>query len=102
MASVDEATAKYYCREYNAEAEILAGRAQHLPIAQAAPIHEQLLSLFPTAFYLADYSAAEMPQKSNIPSSRGDSSSKLSELHAKLTSKQELEIEFAHNHGLDS
>ncbi|XP_065849902.1 cleavage stimulation factor subunit 77 isoform X2 [Euphorbia lathyris] len=36
--------------KYNAEAaEILANNAQRLPIIHAAPIYEQLLSLFPTA-----------------------------------------------------
>ncbi|XP_050228320.1 cleavage stimulation factor subunit 77 isoform X1 [Mercurialis annua] len=36
--------------KYNVEAaEILANSAQHLPISQAAPIYEQLLSLYPTA-----------------------------------------------------
>ncbi|XWS08190.1 hypothetical protein CRYUN_Cryun41cG0058400 [Craigia yunnanensis] len=41
MATVDK---------YNIEAaEILANNALHLPISQAAPIYEQLLSIFPTA-----------------------------------------------------
>ncbi|KAK7266964.1 hypothetical protein RIF29_19626 [Crotalaria pallida] len=36
--------------KYNVEtAEILANEAQHLPIAEATPIYEQLLQLFPTA-----------------------------------------------------
>ncbi|EEF43014.1 cleavage stimulation factor subunit 77 isoform X1 [Ricinus communis] len=36
--------------KYNVEAaDVLANSAQHLPITQAAPIYEQLLSLFPTA-----------------------------------------------------
>ncbi|CAN0877139.1 Cleavage stimulation factor subunit 77 [Linum grandiflorum] len=36
--------------KYNVEAaEVLATRAQRMPIAQAAPIYEQLLQLFPTA-----------------------------------------------------
>ncbi|XP_006481295.1 cleavage stimulation factor subunit 77 isoform X2 [Citrus sinensis] len=36
--------------KYNVEtAEILANSALHLPVAQAAPIYEQLLSVFPTA-----------------------------------------------------
>ncbi|XP_061357898.1 cleavage stimulation factor subunit 77 [Gastrolobium bilobum] len=36
--------------KYNVEtAEILANEAQHLPIAEATPIYEQLLLLFPTA-----------------------------------------------------
>lgn len=36
--------------KYNAEAaEILANEAQHLPISEAVPIYEQLLSTFPTA-----------------------------------------------------
>ncbi|XP_028766713.1 cleavage stimulation factor subunit 77 isoform X2 [Neltuma alba] len=36
--------------KYNVEAaEILANEAQHLPIAEATPIYEQLLTLFPTA-----------------------------------------------------
>lgn len=46
---------------YNVEAaEILASSAQHMPIAQAAPIYEQILSLFPTAvsvfFFLTFFS----------------------------------------------
>ncbi|KAL2564539.1 hypothetical protein AAZV13_19G052500 [Glycine max] len=36
--------------KYNVEtAEILANEAQHLPVAEATPIYEQLLLLFPTA-----------------------------------------------------
>ncbi|CAL0317401.1 unnamed protein product [Lupinus luteus] len=36
--------------KYNVEtAEILANEAQHLPIAEATPIYEQLLQLYPTA-----------------------------------------------------
>lgn len=36
--------------KYNVEtAEILANSALHLPVAQAAPVYEQLLSVFPTA-----------------------------------------------------
>ncbi|CAJ1947680.1 unnamed protein product [Sphenostylis stenocarpa] len=36
--------------KYNIEtAEILANEAQHLPVAEATPIYEQLLLLFPTA-----------------------------------------------------
>ncbi|KFK43960.1 hypothetical protein AALP_AA1G196700 [Arabis alpina] len=43
------------------EAEALARRALHLPIAQATPIYEQLLSLFPTsARYWKQYVEAQM------------------------------------------
>ncbi|OMP02033.1 RNA-processing protein, HAT helix [Corchorus capsularis] len=53
MASADK---------YNVEsAEILANSALHLPIAQAAPIYEQLLSIFPTAAkYWKQYVEAQM------------------------------------------
>ncbi|CAK7355911.1 unnamed protein product [Dovyalis caffra] len=48
--------------QYNVEAaEILASSAQHLPIAQAAPIYEQLVSLFPTAAkFWKQYAEAHM------------------------------------------
>lgn len=48
--------------KYNVEsAEILANEAQHLPIAEAAPIYEQLLGLFPTAAkYWKQYVEAHM------------------------------------------
>ncbi|VVA91694.1 unnamed protein product [Arabis nemorensis] len=48
--------------KYNVEeAEALAKRALHLPIAQATPIYEQLLSLFPTsARYWKQYVEAQM------------------------------------------
>ncbi|KAJ6695703.1 RNA CLEAVAGE STIMULATION FACTOR [Salix koriyanagi] len=47
---------------YNVEAaEILASSAQHMPIAQAAPIYEQILSLFPTASkFWKQYAEAHM------------------------------------------
>ncbi|EOY19416.1 Tetratricopeptide repeat-like superfamily protein isoform 1 [Theobroma cacao] len=53
MAAVDK---------YNVEsAEILANSALHLPITQAAPIYEQLLSIFPTAAkYWRQYVEAQM------------------------------------------
>ncbi|XP_039053919.1 cleavage stimulation factor subunit 77-like isoform X2 [Hibiscus syriacus] len=48
--------------KYNVEsAEILAKSALHLPITQAAPIYEQLLSIFPTAAkYWRQYVEAQM------------------------------------------
>ncbi|ESQ35021.1 hypothetical protein EUTSA_v10006915mg [Eutrema salsugineum] len=48
--------------KYNIEeAEALARRALHLPIAQATPIYEQLLSLYPTsARYWKQYVEAQM------------------------------------------
>ncbi|XP_039016553.1 LOW QUALITY PROTEIN: cleavage stimulation factor subunit 77-like [Hibiscus syriacus] len=48
--------------KYNvASAEILANSALHLPITQAAPIYEQLLSIFPTAAkYWRQYVEAQM------------------------------------------
>ncbi|XVF82621.1 hypothetical protein PTKIN_Ptkin16aG0063800 [Pterospermum kingtungense] len=48
--------------KYNVEsAEILANSALHLPISQAAPIYEQLLSIFPTAAkYWRQYVEAQM------------------------------------------
>ncbi|GLT27717.1 hypothetical protein SLA2020_026950 [Shorea laevis] len=48
--------------KYNIEAaEILANNALHLPITQAAPIYEQLLSVFPTAAkYWKQYVEANM------------------------------------------
>ncbi|EOA36535.1 hypothetical protein CARUB_v10011584mg [Capsella rubella] len=48
--------------KYNVEeAEALAKRALHLPIAQATPIYEQLLSLYPTsARYWKQYVEAQM------------------------------------------
>ncbi|KAF9685648.1 hypothetical protein SADUNF_Sadunf03G0076300 [Salix dunnii] len=47
---------------YNVEAaELLASSAQHMPIAQAAPIYEQILSLFPTASkFWKQYAEAHM------------------------------------------
>ncbi|XP_022746885.1 cleavage stimulation factor subunit 77 isoform X5 [Durio zibethinus] len=53
MATVDK---------YNVEsAEILANSALHLPISQATPIYEQLLSIFPTAAkYWRQYVEAQM------------------------------------------
>ncbi|XVF24585.1 hypothetical protein REPUB_Repub13aG0140600 [Reevesia pubescens] len=53
MATVDK---------YNVEsAEVLANTASHLPITQAAPIYEQLLSTFPTAAkYWRQYVEAQM------------------------------------------
>ncbi|KAG6782608.1 hypothetical protein POTOM_012018 [Populus tomentosa] len=47
---------------YNVEAaEILASSAQRMPIAQAAPIYEQILSLFPTASkFWKQYAEAHM------------------------------------------
>ncbi|KAK5826585.1 cleavage stimulation factor subunit 77 [Gossypium arboreum] len=53
MAAVDK---------YNVEsAEILANSALHLPITQAAPIYEQLLTIFPTAAkYWRQYVEAQM------------------------------------------
>lgn len=48
--------------KYNIEAaEILANEAQHLPITEAAPLYEQLLTLFPTAAkYWKQYVEAHM------------------------------------------
>ncbi|KAG7940838.1 hypothetical protein I3843_16G006500 [Carya illinoinensis] len=48
--------------KYNIEAaEVLANEAQHLPITEAAPIYEQLLTLFPTAAkYWKQYVEAHM------------------------------------------
>ncbi|XVE68511.1 hypothetical protein DITRI_Ditri09bG0073900 [Diplodiscus trichospermus] len=48
--------------KYNVEsAEILANSALHLPISQAAPIYEQLLSIFPTAAkYWRQYVEAQL------------------------------------------
>ncbi|GMY30024.1 cleavage stimulation factor subunit 77-like [Fagus crenata] len=48
--------------KYNLEAaDILANEAQHLPITEAAPIYEQLLTLFPTAAkYWKQYVEAHM------------------------------------------
>jgi cleavage stimulation factor subunit 3 len=48
--------------KFNVEAsEILANRALHLPITQAAPLYEQLLSVFPTAAkYWRQYVEAHM------------------------------------------
>lgn len=48
--------------KYNIEAaEIIANEAQHLPITEAAPLYEQLLTLFPTAAkYWKQYVEAHM------------------------------------------
>ncbi|KAJ9689213.1 hypothetical protein PVL29_014730 [Vitis rotundifolia] len=48
--------------KYNVEtAEILANEAQHLPISEAVPIYEQLLTVFPTAAkYWRQYLEAQM------------------------------------------
>ncbi|KAJ4845336.1 Cleavage stimulation factor subunit 77 [Turnera subulata] len=48
--------------KYNIEAaETLASTAQYLPIAQAAPLYEQLLSSFPTAAkFWKQYAEAHM------------------------------------------
>ncbi|KAK1578044.1 hypothetical protein Q3G72_027104 [Acer saccharum] len=60
--SKDDATTASVVDKYNVEAtEILANSALHLPITQAAPIYEQLLSVFPTAAkYWKQYVEAHM------------------------------------------